>query len=282
MADTLQRRRVGERRDRQVAAASAFLLFFLPAPLILKAVFAILGGHIITLAWTVGVYALFMVGAEVARKGLMRAAEQHAHGLSRAAGPPLRTFGAVIVALATFAAAWLLARHNIGISLAFAAAAGVGTVLLYGIDSFGVRAAVSRDDEAKRVADALDAARLKLARIDAAARRIADRSLQGRVDTILGEADKVLEEIARDPRDLRRARKFLNVYLDGAVDVVERYADTASRAQSDQLDDSFRTLLTDMEHVFREQHEKLLKDDVMDLNIQMDVLKTRLRREGVI
>lgn len=282
MADPVQRRRTSADRSRQVAAASAFLLFFLPTPLILKAALAILGGRIITLGWTVAVYALFMVGAEVARKGLMRAAEQKAQGLSRAAGPPLRTLGAAIVAVATFAAAWLLVRHNAGISLAFAAAAGAGTLLLYGADPLGVRAPVRRDDEARRVADALDAARLKLARIDAAARRIADRSLQGRVDTILGEADKVLEEIARDPRDLRRARKFLNVYLDGAAEVIERYADTAARAQSGQLDDSFRTLLTDMEHVFREQHEKLLKEDVTDLDIQMDVLKTRLKREGVL
>lgn len=278
----MQRRRAGERRDRQVAAASAFLLFFLPSPLILKAVYAIVSGRIITLAWTVGLYTLFMIGAEIARKGLMRAAEQDARGLSRRTGPPLRLFGGAIVAFATFATAWILVRHNIGISVAFAAAAGVGTLFLYGADLFAPRPDRPRDADEKRVAEALDTAKLKLARIDAAARRIPDRSLQGRVDTILGEAEKVLDEIARDPRDLRRARKFLNVYLDGAVEVVERYADTATRARSDQLDDSFRTLLTDMEHVFREQHEKLLKDDVMDLDIQMDVLKTRLKREGVL
>ena len=264
-----------------MAAASAFLLFFLPSPLVLKAVFAIVSGRIIALAWTVGVFALFMIGAELVRNGLSQEAGARAQRLSRPGGLPLKGFGTALITLATFATAWILARHPLGLSLAFAAVACAGCILLYGVDRIG-RRAPRAGDEAGKISAALDDARRKLARIDAAAHRIADRSLQGRVDAILLEADKVLGEIERDPRDLRRARKFLNVYLDGAVEVVERYAETASRAPTAELDENFRALLTDMELVFREQHQKLLEDDVMDLDVQMEVLRTRLKREGVL
>ena len=132
------------------------------------------------------------------------------------------------------------------------------------------------------VVAALETARAKLDRIENASKGIRNREFQSRIKSILGSAYLVLDEIENDPRDLRRARKFLNVYLDGAVEVTERYAATYEKTQSGTLEQGFSELLEDMEHVFKEQHDKLLQDDELDLDVQMDVLRQRLRREGVM
>ncbi len=83
-------------------------------------------------------------------------------------------------------------------------------------------------------------------------------------------------------RDLRRARKFLNVYLDGAHKVTEGYAKTHARVAAPELDDNFRRVLITIEEVFQEQQQKLLETDITDLDVQIEVLTTQLKREGVI
>jgi len=113
-------------------------------------------------------------------------------------------------------------------------------------------------------------------------RLIRDREINERVHGILDWARKVLSEIENDPRDVRLARKFLKVYLEGAEQVTERFAKLEKEPLSAELEHSFRTLLVDMENVFAEQHEKLLENDILDLDVQIEVLTARLRREGVI
>ena len=92
----------------------------------------------------------------------------------------------------------------------------------------------------------------------------------------------MLALIEKDPRDIRRARKFLKVYLEGAEQVTERFAALEKEPLSPEIEHRFRTLLVDMENVFAEQHQKLLENDILDLDVQIEVLTARLRREGVI
>jgi len=40
-------------------------------------------------------------------------------------------------------------------------------------------------------------------------------------------------------------------------------------------------VLVTIEQVFGEQQQKLLENDVLDLDVQIEVLKTQLEREGV-
>ena len=40
--------------------------------------------------------------------------------------------------------------------------------------------------------------------------------------------------------------------------------------------------LVTIEDVFAEQHEKLLENDILDLDVQMEVLSAQLKREGVV
>ena len=73
----------------------------------------------------------------------------------------------------------------------------------------------------------------------------------------------------------------MNVYLDSALRVSESYARTHVQAPSAELETRFRNVLVTIEQVFGEQQRKLLENDVLDLDVQIEVLKTQLEREGV-
>ena len=48
------------------------------------------------------------------------------------------------------------------------------------------------------------------------------------------------------------------------------------------MEDNFRNVLVTIEDVFGEQYKKLLENDVLDLDVQIEVLTTQLKREGVL
>lgn len=197
--------------------------------------------------------------------------------------PPLKTIAAVIIGLATGAAAHFAVGHNLLIAAAFAVGAAAGVVMYYGWDPKKRKmAAGDHGVDADELSAALGEAYGKLDGINTARGSIKSREFQERLDAIVAQSDAILKEIERDPRDLRRARKFLNVYLDGVLGVTNKFIEAHPKAQTFELEQNYRAMLMDMEQVCKEQHEKLIQNDVFDLDVQIEVLSTRLKREGVI
>lgn len=269
-----------QRRAAMAGTAATIILFILPVPLVIKAVFALIGGKIFTAAWTLGVFAVMIVAASMIQKGKTAELNWRMKKIARMPRAPNKIMGSLILGAVTFFAAWFLAKEGFFQSIGFGVAAGAGSLMLYGLDPLHSKGLDGAD--AARVAEALDGARSQLERIEKAGTQISSYQDRERVKSVVASAEKVLDEIENDPKDLRRARKFLNVYLTGAVDVTEKYAAAEAKGTADGLKDGFSKLLTDMENVFKEQHDKLLADDVLDLDVQMDVLRTRLTKEGVL
>lgn len=274
------------RQRRQQAAAraprKARLLWLLPLPLIPATVIALASGQFTALVANAGAYGLFLAGAMLARRGFQQEASQGQQRFQTAARWPFKTLGGLTVALATAWTAWAGAGHGPPIALAFGAGAFAAFVLLYGLDPRRQAVVVaSRDGNARYVTAALQQAERKILAIEQAGGRIRQPELNQRLTRIVGLARDILSEIARDPRDVRRARKFLNTYLDGAQRVVSGYAEAHADGQTHPLEANFRRILVTIEEVFGQQHQRLLDHDLRDLDVQMEVLETQLRREGL-
>ncbi len=104
-----------------------------------------------------------------------------------------------------------------------------------------------------------------------------------RIDRVVALTNRILERIRQDPRDLRRARKFMNVYLDGAAEVAERLVrlQQNDRAAAEQMAPRMVALLAAMERAAEELHQRLLANDTLDLDVQIEVLEQRIQREGL-
>ncbi|MCB2092797.1 MAG: 5-bromo-4-chloroindolyl phosphate hydrolysis family protein [Rhodobacteraceae bacterium] len=114
-----------------------------------------------------------------------------------------------------------------------------------------------------------------------AALRAGDRDITARVDRFLISARTMFRTVEEDPRDLTAARRYLGVYLMGARDATIKFADIWTRSKDQKARADFQALLTDLETNFDARTRSLLSDDKTDLEIEIDVLRDRLKREGL-
>lgn len=172
----------------------------------------------------------------------------------------------------------------------FSILAGIGG-LIAGIFLF--RGSTSKDDEYiegvtgitremhRRV---LEEGREKLGKLRAASIRIEDRDIKRRADRIADLTAKMLENIRKDPKDLRPARPFLNYYLDTAMTIIRRYTEISSHTvrsrEADEVIARVDRTMAALENAFEKQLAALLENDVMDLDTELTVLEKTIRMEG--
>ncbi|MEO0903261.1 MAG: 5-bromo-4-chloroindolyl phosphate hydrolysis family protein, partial [Pseudomonadota bacterium] len=110
---------------------------------------------------------------------------------------------------------------------------------------------------------------------------VSDRRLTARVEDFQVIARRMIRTVEEDPRDLTGARKFLGVYLMGARDATIKFVDLYSRKKDADARANYEALLDDLEQNFAARTDKMLLDDRSDMDIEINVLRDRLQREGV-
>lgn len=259
------------------------LLFVLPFPLLWVVFSAIAGGHSEQLLTAAAALGLAWFGAALNRSGLQAEAEFRRRKIATAPATPRKTVGAMLIGVSTFITTAFLVGHGFTVGAIAGGLALAGSLMHYGVDPRGNKGVTeaSHGYTTEEIVEALSSAQEKIDAIELASRSIPNSELGQRLHRITGKAREIIGVIEEDPGDLRRARRFLNVYLDGAVRVTEGYARSHESDQDGMLENNFRNVLDTIENTFSEQKEKLLQDDVFDLDVQIEVLKTQLEKEGV-
>jgi len=265
----------GLRRTR--AGMRVNFLFLAPAPLVIVAFFR----EPVGLAFNLVAFGILMLAAWLTREGLVAQEAYEARTVARRPAFPRKLFGSALTGLGLF-----VAGFGAGQGLLNSAIFGVlGTALhafsfgpdpmrnkgIEGVDSF----------QTDRVARAVDEAEKHLADMKEAVLRANDRALERRVDQFQATARAMFRTVEQDPRDLTSARRYLGVYLLGARDATVKFADLYARSRDPKARADYEALLNDLEKEFAARTEKLLLDDRTDLDIEIEVLRERLEREGV-
>lgn len=259
------------------------LLYLLPLSLIPATIIALSKGHLLAILINAGGFSAYMLAAWCLRKGLRLEREFLKSRGASSAKSSLKLLAAVIAAITTAVIAWLGVKQEIMVALLYAGGAFLGMYLSYGFDPRQERKIASADGySGEEIMQVLEESSKKIRSIEQANNKINNAELNQRIDRICDVADAILQDIENDPHDLRRARKFLNIYLDGAKQVTEGYANTHKNTQTGELEQNFRNVLETIETVFLEQQQKLQEDDIFDLDVQIEVLSTQLKREGIV
>ena len=259
--------------------ARANVMFVPPVVLLGTTVF---GGAVALAQGLVGA-GLLVLGAWLLREGLKAEAAFNARKVARRPAIPRKIFAAIATGLGAGAA---VLAHADAPSLVQPVLYGLITAVLHVI-SFGIDPLQSKGMEGvdtfqqDRVARVVDEAETYLDEMRDAVRRARDREIETRVETFIAEARTLIRTVEEDPRDLTAARKYLGVYLMGARDASVKFADIYSRSQDQQARSDFAALLQDLGENFAARTEKLLVEDRSDLNVEIEVLRDRLSREGV-
>ncbi len=260
------------------------LLYFLPFPLLIGAIAALVAGKVSSTLVLGGAFAAYMLAATIARRGFKLEADYQRRKIARAPKTPFKTVAALFTSATTGVLAWLGADYGVIASVMMGAATFLGFALSYGLDprqdkAGGISLGVTIDE----IIEALDAAEIRIKSIEDARRSIRNPDYSQRLERITTQAREIIHTIEEDPTRLSRARKFLKVYLDGTEKVAQGYAKSQNNKQgtTTALDTDFNRVLDSIEQTFQEQQTKLLENNNFDLDVQIAVLEQQLKREGV-
>jgi len=265
----------GKRRTR--AGGRVNLLFFAPVIFLLTAFLQ----EPVGLGLDLAAFAVLMLSAWLTREGILAQEAYDARKVARRPAIPRKIFAAVLMGVGLF-----LGGYAVGGTLVNPVIFALLGVVLHGF-SFGLDPLRDKGMEGidsfqtDRVARAVNEGESHLKAMSDAILRAGDRALETRIERFATTARAMFRTVENDPRDLTAARKYLGVYLLGARDATVKFADIYARSRDPKARADYEALLTDLEANFTAQTQSFLSDDRSDLNIEIDVLRERLQREGI-
>ncbi|PTE12686.1 5-bromo-4-chloroindolyl phosphate hydrolysis family protein [Pseudogemmobacter blasticus] len=222
---------------------------------------------------------LLILSAWLAREGLRARAAWTARKVARRQAFPRLLASAVTCGAALFAGGYI--AHGLSAYPVLYALLGAGLMLgAFGLDPMSDKGMEGIDPfQTDRVARAVDEAEKRLTEMKDAILRAGDRSLEARVDRFAASARSLFRRVESDPRDLTAARKYLSVYLAGARDATAKFADLWAQSRDQKARADWDALLTDLETTFAERSQALLENGRTDLDIEIAVLRDRLKAD---
>jgi 5-bromo-4-chloroindolyl phosphate hydrolysis protein len=220
---------------------------------------------------------LVILSAFVTREGIRAEAAYDARKLARRPAFPRKAAGAVLTG-AALALGGLIADQGLVYPLLYALV-GAGLHLgAFGLDPMADKGMEGIDAfQTGRVAHAVEEGEAYLAAMQDAILRARDRSLERRVDQFAAAARGLFRTIEGDPGDLTAARKYLSVYLMGARDATVKFVDHYAQTRDAATRADYEALLTDLETTFAEKSKAFLTNSRSDLDVEIAVLRDRLK-----
>lgn len=253
------------------------ILFFAPIPLVIRAFQEDPTG----LALNLVAFGILMLAAWLTREGLIAEEAYDARRVAKRPAIPRKIFASVLTGAGLFVAGFAGSDSLLN-PIIFALLGTVLHSLAFGLDPLKDKGIEGVDSfQSDRVARAVDEAEKHLVSMSEAIARTNDRKLIARVEGFQGTARAMFRTVEDDPRDLTGARRYLGVYLLGARDATVKFADLYTRTQDEKARTDYEALLDDLEKSFAARTRKMLLDDRSDLDVEIEVLRERLEREGV-
>jgi hypothetical protein len=262
---------------RTKAGGRVNLLFLAPVPLVFTAFFRDPTG----LALNMIAFAVLILAAWLTREGVVAQEAYDARKIARRPALPRKMICSVLTGAGLFLAGYTSGAGFLN-PVIFAVLGLALHFLSFGPDPLTDKGAEGIDQfQSDRVARAVGEAEKHLKAMSDAILRAEDRGMERRVERFQTTVRDMFRTVEEDPRDLTAARKYLSVYLMGARDATIKFADLFARTRDARAKDAYSALLDDLETNFAAQTEKLLTDNRTDLDIEIEVLRDRLAREGV-
>ncbi|ADE86237.1 5-bromo-4-chloroindolyl phosphate hydrolysis family protein [Rhodobacter capsulatus] len=236
----------------------------------------------LALARNLGAFATIGLAAFLLREGLKAEAAWDARKTARRPALPRKALGSVLLGAGLAAGAQAPELGLIGTGVVAAVGLALG-LIGFGLDPMQDKGmegvdAFQQDRVAKVVAEGekhLTALREAIARID-------DARLTARTEAFAASARGLFRAVEDDPGDLTAARRYMTVYLQGARDAGVKFADLWAGNRDETARAAFESLLDDLEANFTARTRALLESGREGLEIEIEVLRDRLARDGVI
>ena len=267
-------KRLAPRKPRWIRSGKLLYLFLIP--LFISTVIALVGGHYGHFLKTGIGFILLLTTAAATAKGIAQEAAYHETIITRAPKVPYKTMAMVLLGITIIYLAYVAGGKPFLASLFVGILGSVGYGLYYGFDPRRDKLPDMGDINPELVLQTLNEARNKLSEAEVSNAKITDRILRDKIDNAIEQAHLILETIQHDPKDLRVARKFLVVFVDGIADVTHHYTEV----DSDDIDAPMRkrlhALIDDVQTRFDKELARLKANNLFDLDVTIDALKAQV------
>ncbi|MFO8125360.1 5-bromo-4-chloroindolyl phosphate hydrolysis family protein [Yoonia sp.] len=271
------RKTVHKNRRGPVSDGRVKLLY---VPAVILAITSLTEGPVMLVTGLAGA-AVLTLAAWLLQEGLEAEAAYNARKVARRPALPRKILATALTGTGVAIAAYTGDSGTVGSILYGIAAAGLHTAT-FGIDPLSDKRMEGVDTfQQDRVARVVDEAESHLQVMKRQIDTVSDRRLTERVEDFQTIARRMIRTVEEDPRDLTGVRKFLGVYLMGARDATIKFVDLYSRSKDADARAHYEALLDDLEQNFAARTDRMLLDDRSDMDIEINVLRDRLQREGV-
>jgi len=257
-------------------ATKGVLLYLFLVPLFLAVILALFQTNIKAFLLNGISFFLFFAVATIARKGFIQEREYQTNTFTKAPKIPYKMIAGYLLGASTFFTAFATGHQDFMKSLFLGIIATVGYYLFYGFDPKRDKFENLGDISAEFVLKTIKEAKGKLAHIKADMRNIHDIPLHKKLDTAVVKSENILQTIQKDPKDVRVARKFLTVYLDGVAKVTDSYTNLDEKEITPQTKEKLNRLMDDVEIRFDKELKRLKNNNQFDLDVHIDVLNQQI------
>ena len=265
------------RPRRSRAGARVNFLFIVPAIL----VFSAFSQEPVGMALDLTAFGVLMLAAWLTRDGLIAEDAYDARRVAKRPAIPRKIFGSALTGLGLAIAGYEPGGALINPAV-FAVLGSVLHFFSFGADPLKDKGVEGVDSfQSDRVARAVDEAEKHLAAMHEALARSGLPALQRRMERFQETARDMFRVVEEDPRDLTGARRYLGVYLLGARDATTQFVDLWIRSENEEARQDYEALLDDLENSFAKRTSKMLSNDKSSLDVEIEVLRDRLAREGL-
>ena len=269
-------KRYTPKAEERSTATKGILLYIFLAPLFLSVVVALFQTNIHAFVLNGIGFILFLAVLTLAKRGFAQEAAYLESPLTKAPKVPYKNLAGILLGISTLYVAYIAGEESLVKSLFLALIAVTGYFLYYGTDPKADKLENLGDISADFVLETIAEAEGKLETIQSHMREIHDNTLHQKLAHAVTQAKTILKTIQEDPKDIRVARKFLIVYIDGVAKVTRSY----TQMEEEQIDASTKarlhSLMDDVQRRFDKELERLQGNNQFDLDVHIDTLKTQI------
>jgi len=259
------------------SSAKASLLYLFLLLLFLSTAFSLFEGEYIKFLKKIAAFILFFGAIKLLDRGLENEKEYQSALIAFAPKMKFKLFGAILLGVDVFFISYFINYDSLLNAIFVTLLSTIGVLLYYGLDPSRDKLPQESGIDMKKMLQELQEAQEKIDFIKEAQEDISDYELQKAIEEATTKAEHILETIKADPKDIKVARKFIVIYLDGIKDVIRQYKDI----DKTKLDESFRVRLIELLELassrFDKELDRLKSNEIFDLDVQIDALKQQLK-----
>lgn len=191
---------------------------------------------------------------------------------------------AMLLAVIVFLVLFTLLDWNLFLSILLAAGIYLAmTFLLKPVDRIG-KVDITSLDNGEFLHEKLGEASADYVRLKKASEQITDVTLKEQSHELQAIAENILKYLIANPQKISAARRYIDYYQETAANILEHYVDL--QRTSLPPEEASKTLKNTTEAVhtlkdaFQLQFEKIVQNEVMDMEADLNLLKQTLISEG--